>query len=87
MGWPVLLSELPRGVVALIVSVDAHAADDPIAQRLQELGFVCGEQVRSTAVAPFGGDPMLVQLGYTRFALRLSEARRVHVECSGVPDR
>lgn len=78
MRWPVLLSELPRDVVATIVSVDGLAAD-PIAQRLQELGFVVGEQVRCTAVAPFGADPILVQVGYTRFALRRSEAMRVHV--------
>ena len=79
MRWPVLLSELPRDVVATIVSVDGVAAD-PIAQRLRELGFVVGEQVRCTAVAPFGADPILVQVGYTRFALRRSEAQRVHVQ-------
>lgn len=79
-----LLSELPRDVAATIVSVDTHAVDDPISQRLLELGFVCGEQVRCTAVAPFGADPILVQVGYTRFALRLSEARRVHVQLSEV---
>ncbi len=79
-----LLSELPRDVAATIVSVDTHAVDDPISQRLLELGFVCGEQVRCTAVAPFGADPILVQVGYTRFALRVSEARRVHVQLSEV---
>lgn len=31
------------------------------------------------AVAPFGGDPLLVQIGFTRFALRRSEAERVQV--------
>lgn len=75
-----LLSELPNHVAATIVAVDAHTADDPISQRLLELGFVCGEQVRCTAVAPFGGDPILVQVGYTRFALRRSEAQRIHVQ-------
>lgn len=79
-----LLSELPRDVVATIVSVDAPAADDPIAQRLRELGFVVGEQVRCTALAPFGADPMLVQVGYTRFALRRSEARRVQIQLNEV---
>ena len=79
MSLSMLLSELPRDVVATIVSVDGVAAD-PIAQRLHELGFVVGEQVRCTAVAPFGADPMLVQVGYTRFALRRSEAQRVQVQ-------
>jgi len=55
---------------------DAHAAD-PIARRLRELGFVNGEPVRVVASGPIGGDPLLVQIGYTRFALRRAEAERV----------
>lgn len=55
---------------------DAHAAD-PIARRLRELGFVSGEPVRVVASGPIGGDPLLVQIGYTRFALRRAEAERV----------
>ncbi len=57
---------------------DAHQAD-PIARRLRDLGFVPGEIVRVVARAPMGGDPMLIQIGSTRFALRRNEARRVHV--------
>jgi ferrous iron transport protein A len=57
---------------------DAHLAD-PIAQRLRELGFVSGEPVRIVARGPLGGDPLLVQIGSTRFALRRSEAARVTV--------
>ena len=55
---------------------DAQAAD-PIARRLRELGFVTGEPVRLVARGPLGGDPLLVQIGFTRFALRRSEAARV----------
>ncbi|HMH68370.1 MAG TPA: FeoA family protein [Pinirhizobacter sp.] len=73
------LSELPRGAPAMVQDVeDAHPAD-PIAQRLRELGFVCGEPVRIVARGPLGGDPLLVQIGSTRFALRRSEAARVTV--------
>lgn len=75
-----LLSELPRDVLATIVAVDAHGVSDPITERLLALGFVAGEQVRCTALAPFGADPMLVQIGYTRFALRRSEAQRIHIQ-------
>ena len=57
---------------------DAHAAD-PIAQRLRDLGFVDGEPVRVVAIGPMGGDPVLIQIGYTRFALRRAEAARVSV--------
>lgn len=73
------LSDLPKGVVALVDRVDdAHVAD-PIAQRLRDLGFVDGEPVRVVAVGPMGGDPLLVQIGFTRFALRRAEAARVSV--------
>ncbi len=80
------LSDLPKNTSATIIGVTTHAEKHPasgidaIAQRLKELGFVPGEQVRLISVAPFGGDPLLVQIGFTRFALRRSEALRVVVE-------
>lgn len=86
------LSDLSKNATAIILSVeDLHATDsvehhasvgkfDSIAHRLKELGFVPGELVRLITVAPFGGDPILVQVGFTRFALRRSEAKRILVE-------
>jgi len=59
--------------------VDDVLADDPIAQRLRDLGFVTGEPVRVVARGPLGADPLLIQIGSTRFALRRSEAARVTV--------
>ena len=73
------LSELPKGAPAVVDRVDDAHADDAIAQRLRDLGFVDGEAVRVVAVAPMGGDPLLIQIGYTRFALRRAEAARVSV--------
>jgi ferrous iron transport protein A len=52
---------------------------DPIARRLRDLGFVDGEPVRVVATGPMGGDPILIQIGFTRFALRRAEAARVSV--------
>lgn len=76
---PVRLSELPKGAPAVVDRVDdAHAAD-PIAQRLRDLGFVDGEPVCVVAVGPMGGDPLLIQIGFTRFALRRAEAARISV--------
>lgn len=73
------LSDLPKGALAVVDDVeDAHTAD-VIAQRLRDLGFVNGEPVRIVARAPLGGDPLLVLIGSTRFALRRSEAARVTV--------
>lgn len=74
------LTELTQGATALVERVeDTHAAD-PIAQRLRDLGFVPGEPVRVVARAPWGADPLLVQIGSTRFALRRAEAQRVSVD-------
>ena len=73
------LSQLSNNQSAIVDTVQALGTQDTIAQRLGELGFVAGEQVRLISRAPFGGDPILVQIGFTRFALRLSEAERVVV--------
>ena len=85
------LSELPRRTVATVASVDDQVANDPIARRLRELGFVPGEQVEVMAVGPIAAEPMLVQVGFTRFALRRREAARISVrvgvaEAAPVPE-
>jgi ferrous iron transport protein A len=74
------LSELPRRVAAVILSVDDTTSNDPVARRLRELGFVPGEAVQVIALGPFGMDPLVAQVGFTRFALRRSEAARITVE-------
>lgn len=74
------LSDLPKGIPAVIRKVDATTPADTIAVRLRDLGFVDGEPVRVVATGPIGADPLLVQVGFTRFALRRSEAARVQVE-------
>ncbi|CAJ0787945.1 hypothetical protein LMG7141_02011 [Ralstonia condita] len=73
------LSELSRRATAVVDHVEDRETADPISQRLRELGFVAGEEVRVVAVGPFGGDPLVVQVGFTRFALRRQEAARVRV--------
>jgi len=75
----VRLSKLPKGASAVVDRVDDAHPSDPIAQRLRDLGFVNGEPVRVMAIGPLGGDPLLIQIGSTRFALRRSEAARVAV--------
>ncbi len=74
------LSELPLHTSAVVESVQDLHANDAIARRLRELGFVNGEEVRLVAKGPVGGEPLLVQVGFTRFALRISEAKRVVVD-------
>lgn len=74
------LSELPRRTVAIVKSVDDATPNDPVARRLRDLGFVPGESVQIVTFGPFGRDPLVAQVGYTRFALRRSEAGRIAVE-------
>jgi len=62
-----------------VVAVDDVAANDAVARRLRELGFVAGERVEVVAAGPVGAEPLLVQVGYTRFALRRREAARIEV--------
>ena len=73
------LSELPRRTAATVDAVEDHAPNDAIARRLRELGFVRGERVEVMATGPVAKEPLLVQVGFTRFALRRSEAARVTV--------
>lgn len=73
------LSELPKGATAVVHNVEDTEERDAIARRLRDLGFVHGEPVRVVALGPIGGEPMLIQIGYTRFALRRAEAARVRI--------
>lgn len=73
------LSDLPLQAHAVVETVHDSHANDTIARRLRELGFVKGESVRLVARGPIGGEPLLVQVGFTRFALRRSEAARIEI--------
>ena len=73
------LSDLPLHAPAQVEAVQDLHANDAIARRLRELGFVNGEDVRVVARGPVGGEPLLVQVGFTRFALRRSEAVRIRI--------
>ena len=77
------LTELARRTPAIVDRVEERTPNDPIARRLRELGFVSGEQVVVVAAGPFGAEPLLVQVGFTRFALRRAEASRVRLRTNG----
>ncbi|ADU13600.1 MULTISPECIES: ferrous iron transport protein A [Asticcacaulis] len=73
------LSDLPLHSAAIVVDVADLGADDRVGRRLRELGFVADEPVKVVAKGPFGAEPLLIQIGFTRFALRRAEADRVQV--------
>ena len=58
--------------------IDADGGTD-VSERLSEIGFTHGESVAVLARSVPGGDPMVVRVGQSRFALRRAEARCIHV--------
>ncbi|ENX16872.1 hypothetical protein F895_01330 [Acinetobacter sp. CIP 64.2] len=65
--------------------VDETEQPDLVAVRLESLGFVPGTQVQVVTKGVFGGDPILIQLGFTRFALRKAEADKIEIQLEGAP--
>ena len=76
------LDALPLHRTARVTALDPVAAGQPAerARQLADLGFVPGEDVVVVARAWPGGDPMVVRIGESRFALRRAEAACVRVE-------
>jgi len=76
------LSVLSPGATASVVGVGAggDGGFSPIERRLLELGFVHGEQIEIIAQAMPGGDPFVVRVGTSTFALRRREVESVWVE-------
>jgi ferrous iron transport protein A len=80
------LSTLTPGMVASVVGVGPNdGAYTPTERRLIELGFVSGERIEVLAQALFGGDPFVVRVGTTTFALRRREVETVWVEVTAPP--
>jgi Fe2+ transport system protein FeoA len=67
------LADLPRGVAATVVGVDA-----PFASQLAAHGLHAGSPLRIDDDAPFGG-PRIVRLGVARVALARPVTRAVRV--------
>ena len=59
---------------------EQYSNNDPVLERLELLGFRVGESLQVLEKGLFGGDPILVQIETSRFALRKNEAERVFVE-------
>lgn len=77
------LSDLKVKQTAIISKVnrteDNVNQPDLIASRLETLGFIPGTQVQVITKGLFGGDPILIQIGFTRFALRKVEAAKIEI--------
>ncbi|CAI3124413.1 hypothetical protein MWMV2_MWMV2_01241 [Acinetobacter oleivorans] len=78
-----LFQASPNQVVKIIdlkKGVQYFDKKDPVLERLELLGFRVGESLQVLAKGLFGGDPVLVQIETSRFALRKNEAERIFVE-------
>lgn len=69
------LSELKTGQYAHVVEVDPANA---FARRFQDLGFVSGSLVHIRQEAPLH-DPIEIEVRGSRFCLRRSDAKDIHV--------
>jgi ferrous iron transport protein A len=78
------LNVLPRslvGVQLLIYSVRSALTqpNELLKQRLSDLGFQPQEFITVIRVGPFGGDPIIVRVAQSTYALRLAEAALIYV--------
>ena len=73
------LSDLRLGTSARVIALQEDAAEDPISQRLSNLGFVPGRTVTPLRRAPLG-DPVVYRVADYELCLRRHEAHMVHVE-------
>jgi ferrous iron transport protein A len=76
------LDQAPTGPALRVLAVDPAAGAPEWAARLAEIGFLAGERVQLLRRGPIGGDPLLVRVGASTFALRRAEAACVRVALS-----
>ena len=74
------LHELKLHEAALVRDVLAPEALPEWRERLEEIGFLPGEPVRLIARGAPGGDPLVVRIADSTFALRRAEAACIEVQ-------
>ena len=67
------------GHALTVQDVQASPVAPEWARWLEEIGFIAGEQVMLMARGLPGGDPLVVRIGQSTFALRRAEAACVRV--------
>ncbi len=73
------LDQASIGHALTVHDVQAPHAAPEWARWLEEIGFIVGEQVMLMARGLPGGDPLVVRVGQSTFALRRAEAACVRV--------
>ena len=75
----VTLDQALVGQALTVLGVQAPQAAPEWARWLEEIGFIVGESVMLMARGLPGGDPLVVRIGQSTFALRRAEAACVLV--------
>jgi len=73
------LDQVPLGRTFTVRHVEADPQVPERARQLEEIGFFPGEQVMVMTRGFPGGDPLVVRIGQSTFALRGAEAACVQV--------
>lgn len=73
------LPDLEPGTPARVAALAAPPGRGEWLQQLQDLGFVEGEAVQVLRRGFPGGDPLVVRVGHSTYALRRAEAACVRV--------
>jgi len=76
---PMSLADAVLGEIFFVSHVVAPPGAPEWAQQLADIGFIAGERVALMARGVPGGDPLVVRVGLSTFALRLAEAACVHL--------
>src|SRR6476661_7262479 len=74
------LDQAPNGRPFMVRQVHADPQVPERARQLEEIGFCPGERVMVMARGFLGGDPLVVRIGQSTFALRSAEAACVQLE-------
>ena len=77
---PTTLDRLDLRQSGTVQSVLAPEGSPEWGRWLEEIGFMPGERVELMARGAFGGDPLVVRIGLSTFALRRAEAACVHLD-------
>ena len=75
---PMTVNHLPTGSVSQVERVNAPSNKPELAQQLEDIGFLPGEQV-TVLRRSLMGDPLMVRIGSSTFALRRAEAQLIEV--------
>jgi ferrous iron transport protein A len=76
------LEHAPLATTWRVKAVQADCGHAERARQLEEIGFLPGEQVSVMTRAVPGGDPMIVRVGLSTFALRRAEARCIQLQAN-----